>query len=50
MPNQRDLELLLIFLLACFSGGTAWDLDYEWFSAAFAATAVVAGFELVRPR
>jgi hypothetical protein len=36
-------ELVLICLLAAFSGGLAWVLNHEFFAAAFAAAAVAAG-------
>jgi hypothetical protein len=49
MMDQRVRELVLISLLAAFCGGLAWALDHELFAAAFAAAAVVAGFE-ARPR
>jgi hypothetical protein len=49
MMDQRVRELVLISLLAAFCGGLAWAYDQELFAAAFAAAAVVAGFE-ARPR
>jgi hypothetical protein len=49
MMDQRVRELVLISVLAAFCGGLAWALDHELFAAAFAAAAVVAGFE-ARPR
>jgi hypothetical protein len=39
------LELVLISLLAAFCGGLAWAHGQEVSAAAFAAAAVVAGFE-----
>jgi hypothetical protein len=47
--DRRVRELVVISLLAAFCGGLAWAHDQELFAAAFAAAAVVAGFE-ARPR
>jgi hypothetical protein len=49
MMNRRVRELVLISLLAAFCGGLAFAHDRPLFAAAFAAAAVVAGFE-ARPR
>jgi hypothetical protein len=49
MMDQRVRELVLISVLAAFCSGLAWAHDQELFAAAFAAAAVVAGFE-ARPR
>jgi hypothetical protein len=49
MMDRRVRELVLISLLAAFCGGLAFAHDRQLFAAAFAAAAVVAGFE-ARPR
>jgi hypothetical protein len=49
MWDRRMRELILISLVAAFCGGLAWAHDQQLFAAAFAAAAVVAGFE-ARPR
>jgi hypothetical protein len=48
MIDRRVRELVLISLLAAFCGGLAWAHGQELFAAAFAAAAVVAGFETWR--
>src|SRR5439155_19353068 len=45
MMDRRVRGLVLISLLAAFCGGLAWAHGQELFAAAFAAAAVVAGFE-----
>ena len=49
MMDPWGRELFLICLLAAFCGGVAWVFDHELFAAAFAAAAIVAGFQ-ARPQ